>query len=61
MTTFAQMFRPKIIARDNKKMAELTSDLYKELLRYKTQDNNYFRQPIDLFNYKMKLNNTKAA
>ena len=61
MTTLAHMFKAKIVRPQNENMTELTSDLYQELLTYKTQDNDYFRQPIDLFTYKMKRDNIKAA
>ncbi len=37
------------------KMPELSSNLYTELLRYKTQEMNYFPQPIDLSNYRESL------
>ncbi len=36
----------------NENMAELTPELYKELLRYSFQQNSYFTQPIDLSNYR---------
>ena len=47
MSTLARMFRPKIIDSQSAKMNELTPDLYKELLRYKSHDHNYYLQPID--------------
>ena len=61
MSTLARIFMPKIIQSDSKKMTELTPDLYKELLRYKTQANHYYRQPIDLSNYRAGLNESEAA
>ena len=41
-------------------MAELTLELYKELLEYKTQESNYLAQPIDLASYRYVFNQ-KAA
>ena len=48
----------EIIKRND--MAELTLELYKELLEYKTQERNYLTQPIDLASYR-DVFNQKAA
>ena len=37
---------------ESKKMAELRTDLYEEILRYTTQETSYFNQPIDLSSYR---------
>jgi len=34
------------------KMAELSSELYEEILRFQTQETYYFSQPIDLSSYR---------
>lgn len=47
--------------RHSAKMAELAPDLYKELLKYKTQESNYFRQTIDLSIHKGNRHQSKAA
>jgi len=41
-------------------MAELTLELYKEVLQYKKQERNYLTQPIDLASYRYAFNQ-KAA
>ena len=33
-------------------MEDLTQELYKEVLKYKKQENNYLTQPIDLASYR---------
>ncbi len=43
------------------KMAELTPDLYQELIKYKTEGKSYFRQPIDLSSYLEEDKLRKAA
>ncbi len=37
---------------NEEQMAELGPELYEEVLRYKTQETNYFPQPIDLSMYR---------
>ena len=61
MSTFFHMFKPKVVHGTREKMAELTPDLYQELLKYKIHDNNYFRQPIDLSNYRGRTEGREAA
>ncbi len=34
------------------RMADLKPELYIEVLKYKTQENNYITQPIDLASYR---------
>ena len=41
-------------------MAELTLELYKEVLEYKIQQINYLTQPIDLSNYRHEFNKQAA-
>ena len=41
-------------------MAELTLELYKEVLQYKKQERNYLTQTIDLASYRYAFNQ-KAA
>ena len=41
-------------------MAELTLELYKEVLQYKKQERHYLTQPIDLASYRYAFNQ-KAA
>ena len=41
-------------------MADITLELYKEVLEYKTQEINYLTQPIDLASYRNAFNQ-KAA
>ena len=41
-------------------MAELTLELYKEVLEYKIQQINYLTQPIDLGNYRHEFNQQAA-
>ena len=33
-------------------MVDITPELYKEVLKYKSQDNSYLTQPIDLASYR---------
>ncbi|KGG10292.1 hypothetical protein EV11_1710 [Prochlorococcus sp. SS52] len=42
-------------------MAELTPELYQELIRYKTEDKSYFRQPIDLSSFRQNNQVSEAA
>ena len=37
---------------NSNKMTELSTELYEEILRYKTQETSYFSQPIDLSKYR---------
>ena len=48
----------EIIQRND--MAELTLELYKEVLEYKIQQINYLTQPIDLSNYRHEFNQQAA-
>ena len=41
-------------------MAELTLELYKEVLEYKIQQINYLTHPIDLSNYRHEFNQQAA-
>ena len=41
-------------------MADLTLELYKEVLEYKTQEINYLTQPIDLNSYRYEFNQQAA-
>ena len=36
----------------NNKMDDITPELYKEVLKYKKQGDNYLTQPIDLASYR---------
>ncbi len=61
MSIFFNVFKPKAIDYNGEKMAELTPDLYQELLRYKIQDENYFHQPIDLSTYRRRKQTKEVA
>ncbi len=37
---------------NGEKMVELRNEIYEEILRYKTQETNYFPKPIDLMKYR---------
>ena len=41
-------------------MAELTLELYKEVLEYKTQEINYLTQPIDISSYRYEFKQQAA-
>ena len=44
----------------NNKMDDITPELYKEVLKYKKQGDNYLTQPIDLSNYMHEFNQQAA-
>ena len=52
-------FDSKIIHREN--MAELTPDLYQELLRYNSQATNILNRPIYLSKFRARQNKIEAA
>ena len=60
--SYMSFFKPRIIGScDIEKMAELTPEVYQEVIRYKTEDKSYFRQPIDLSSFRANNQVSEAA
>ena len=57
--SYMSTFDSKIIHREN--MAELTPDLYQELLRYNSQATNILNRPIYLSKFRARQNKIEAA
>ncbi len=50
-STFNQRFCIGSMAMHNEQMTDLAPEIYKELIRYNSQETSYFSQPIDLYSY----------